>query len=49
MHNTFLNWMPPDRGGSSSLQLADDGAPDTNAVVSDNWMAGGAYRLILAG
>ena len=49
VHNTFLNWMPPSRGGSSSLMLAYDSAPVTNAVVSDNWLAGGSYCLYPGG
>ena len=49
VHNTFLNWMAPSRGGSSSLMLAYDSAPVTNAVVSDNWLAGGSYCLYPGG
>ena len=49
VHNTFLNWMPPRAGGSSSLMLAYDSAPVTNATVQDNWLAGGAYCLYPGG
>jgi hypothetical protein len=49
VHNTFLNWMPPRAGGSSSLMLAYDSAPVTNATVEDNWLAGGAYCLYPGG
>ena len=49
VHNTFLNWMPPRAGGSSSLMLAYDSAPVTNATIQDNWLAGGAYCLYPGG
>jgi hypothetical protein len=49
VHNTFLNWMPPRAGGSSSLMLAYDSAPVTHATVQDNWLAGGAYCLYPGG
>ena len=49
VHNTFLNWMAPRAGGSSSLMLAYDSAPVTHATVQDNWLAGGAYCLYPGG
>jgi hypothetical protein len=49
VHNTFLNWMPPRAGGSSSLMLAYDSAPVTHATIQDNWLAGGAYCLYPGG
>jgi hypothetical protein len=49
VHNTFLNWMPPRAGGSSSLMLAYDSVPVTNATVEHNWLAGGAYCLYPGG
>ena len=41
VHNTFLNWMPPRAGGSSSLMLAYDRRPSpTRRSRTTGWPAG---------
>jgi hypothetical protein len=44
-HNTLLNPVKVDQGASSAIGLYADSGPVTDATISDNWLAGGAYTL----
>ena len=44
-HNTLLDSAPADQGASASIGLFADTGDVTNAVIEDNWLAGGAYAL----
>jgi hypothetical protein len=44
-HNTLLNAADVDHGASAGIGLYPDTGTVSNAVVDDNWIAGGAYAL----
>ncbi|GHO45994.1 DUF4082 domain-containing protein [Ktedonospora formicarum] len=44
-HNTLLNQLTADQGASAAIGLFADDGPVTNATITNNWIAGGAYAL----
>jgi hypothetical protein len=44
-HNTLLNQLTTDQGASAAIGLFADDGPITNATVTNNWLAGGAYAF----
>ncbi|MEU3466125.1 hypothetical protein ABZ721_40105 [Streptomyces sp. NPDC006733] len=44
-HNTLLNEVPVDKGGTASVGLYDDTGAVLQTTVEDNWLAGGSYAL----
>jgi hypothetical protein len=48
-HNTLLNPVKVDQGASSAIGLYADSGAVTDATITDNWLAGGAYTLYAGG
>jgi len=44
-HNTLLNPVKVEQGASSAIGLYADSGAVTDATITDNWLAGGAYTL----
>ncbi|MFI9100682.1 hypothetical protein ACIGXA_09150 [Streptomyces fildesensis] len=44
-HNTLLNPVGVEKGGTASIGLYDDTGAVLTTVVDNNWLAGGAYAL----
>ncbi len=45
VHNTLLNPVPLGQGTTSVIGLLPNTGPISDTVITDNWLAGGAYTV----